>query len=135
MGRVEDRVEDRQGDWRQEDGGPALDEVERDGGVHVRAAAAACGGHFQELRGLVAHCVPRRERRGHARQDRHRGAEGGCEEEVSASPGRRTACGDQRRSYLMTCSASEVVCMTGISLGYDLSAGIGCTEAERVGTK
>merc|ERR1712098_41545 len=50
--RVEDPVEDWQGDRRQEDGGAALDEVERDGGVLVRAAAAARRGHVQELRGL-----------------------------------------------------------------------------------
>merc|ERR1711918_214764 len=80
--RVEDLVEDRQGDRRQEDGGAALDEVERDGGVHFRAAAAARGGHVQELRGLVAHRVLGRQRCRDAWQDRHRGAEGGDWQEV-----------------------------------------------------
>merc|ERR1712164_223170 len=81
---VEDPLEDRQGDGRQEDGGASLDEVERDGGVHVHAAAAARGGHVQELRGPVAHRLPGRERRRDAWQDRVGGAEGRGRQEVES---------------------------------------------------
>merc|ERR1711900_64148 len=66
-----------QGDWWQEDGGPALAEVERDGGVQLRAAAAAGGGHLQELRGPVPHRLPGRQRCGHVGQDRDCRAEDG----------------------------------------------------------
>merc|ERR1712094_129774 len=70
--------EDRQGDRRQEDGGAALPEVERDGGGELRPAAAARRGHVQELRGPVSHRVPGWQRRGHAWQDREEdGQDGG----------------------------------------------------------
>merc|ERR1711964_676267 len=80
----EDLLEDRQGDGRQEDGGPALAEVERDGGVQLRAAAAVGRRHVQELRGPLAHRVLGRQWRGDAWQDHDGGAEGGEGQEVSA---------------------------------------------------
>merc|ERR1711972_803903 len=51
------QVEDGQGDGRQEDGGPALAEVERDGAVQLPAAAAIGLRHLQELRGPLARCL------------------------------------------------------------------------------
>merc|ERR1711862_426349 len=50
-------VEDGQGDGRQEDGGPPLPQVQRDGSVQLPAAAAARVRHLQELRGPVARGV------------------------------------------------------------------------------
>merc|ERR1711908_191080 len=41
-------------DWRQEDGGPSLPEVQRDGRVQLPASAAARVRQLQELRGLVS---------------------------------------------------------------------------------
>merc|ERR1719265_2144769 len=81
---LEDRLEDRQGDWRQEDGGAALPEVERDGRGDLRAAAAAGCGHVQELRGPFPHRFLGRQRRRHAWKDREEGGQGGGrQEEVS----------------------------------------------------
>merc|ERR1711972_582688 len=51
MPHLQAQVEDGQGDGRQEDGGPALTEVERDGAVQLPAAAAPGLRHVQELRG------------------------------------------------------------------------------------
>merc|ERR1719222_1084429 len=61
-------VEDGQGDRREEDGGAPLPEVERDGRVQLRAAAAPCVRHLQELRGPLPRGVHGRQRRGHARK-------------------------------------------------------------------
>merc|ERR1712093_487775 len=62
------QLQGRQGDRRQEDGQPALAQVERDGRGRLRAAAAARRRLVQELRGPVAHRLPRRQHRGHAWQ-------------------------------------------------------------------
>merc|ERR1712190_440006 len=48
------QVEDGQGDWRKENGGPPLLEVQRDGPVQLPAPAAACVRHLQKLRGPLA---------------------------------------------------------------------------------
>merc|ERR1712118_356920 len=81
----EDELEDRQGDGRQEDGGPALAQVERDGRGELRPAAAAGRRHVQELRGSLPHRFLGRQRRCHAWEDREEGGQGrGREEEVSA---------------------------------------------------
>merc|ERR1712157_187975 len=45
------QVEDGQGNRRQEDGGSALAEVERDGAMQLPASAALGVRHLQELRG------------------------------------------------------------------------------------
>merc|ERR1711981_640130 len=82
----QDELEDRQGDGRQEDGGPALAQVQRDGGGELRPAAAARRRHLQELRGSFAHCIPGRQWCRHAWQDREEDRQGRVgEEEVSSS--------------------------------------------------
>merc|ERR1712139_723760 len=65
------------GDWRQEDGGPPRAEVERDGAVHVPAAAAARVRHLQELRGPLPRGLHGRQRRGDAREGGVLRAKGG----------------------------------------------------------
>merc|ERR1711966_568943 len=57
------QVEDGQGDWWQEDGGPALPEVQRDGPDLLPAAAAPGVRLLQELRGPLARCLHGRQRR------------------------------------------------------------------------
>merc|ERR1712187_326400 len=83
------QMEDGQGDWRQEDGGATLSQVERDGGVQLPAAAAARVRHIQELRGPLARRVHGRQRRGDAGQGHRLRAKGGggrrWQEEVSGS--------------------------------------------------
>merc|ERR1712087_270384 len=85
-------VEDGQGDRRQEDGGPPLPQVQRDGSVQLPAAAAARVRHLQELRGPVARGFHGRQRRCDAWQGHLLRAQGGGrrrrQEEVSASSGR-----------------------------------------------
>merc|ERR1712146_842942 len=63
---LEALLEDGQGDWWQEDGGSPRAEVERDGAVHVPAAAAARVRHLQELRGPLPCRLHGRQRRGDA---------------------------------------------------------------------
>merc|ERR1712139_322439 len=105
--RDEDDVEDRQGDGWQEDGGAALPEVERDGGDQVRAAAAAGGGHVQELRGPVPHRVPGWQRRRHAWQDRQEDGQdrGGQGQEVSSKPDVDVAMD----SWQMRCDGEKIL--------------------------
>merc|ERR1711959_638267 len=79
MGDHQAEVEDGQGDRREEDGGPARPEVERDGPGELRPAAAAGDGHLQELRGALACGFHGRERRGDAWEDREPDREGRCE--------------------------------------------------------
>jgi len=62
------RLQGRQGDWRQEDGEPALAQVERDGAGRLRPAAAARRRLVQVVRGPLPHCVPRWQHRRHAWQ-------------------------------------------------------------------
>merc|ERR1712039_115652 len=52
----------------QEDGGPALAEVKRDGSVQLPAAAAPGVRHLQELRGPLPRCLHGWQRCGHAWQ-------------------------------------------------------------------
>merc|ERR1712217_214877 len=68
MPNLEAQVEDGQGDWRQEDGGPTLAEVERDGAVQLPATAAPGVRYLQELRGSLARCLHGWQRRGDAWQ-------------------------------------------------------------------
>ncbi|CAJ1350432.1 unnamed protein product, partial [Effrenium voratum] len=66
--RVRAQVEDGQGDRRQEDGGPSLPQVQRDGSVQLPAPAAFGVRHLQELRGLVSRGLHGWQRCGDARQ-------------------------------------------------------------------
>merc|ERR1711972_265559 len=84
------QVENGQGDGWQEDGGPALAEVERDGAVQLPAAAASGLRHLQELRGPLPRCLHGWQRCGHAWQGDLLRAQGGgrrCrrQEEMSAA--------------------------------------------------
>merc|ERR1719445_247257 len=54
MPHLQVEVEDGKGNWRQEDGGASLLEVQRDGSVQLRSSAATGVRHIQELRGPVA---------------------------------------------------------------------------------
>merc|ERR1712217_659546 len=83
------QVEDGPGDGRQEDGGPALAEVERDGAVQLPAAAAFGLRHLQELRGPLPRCLHGRQRccnawQGHLVRAQGRGWWRRRQEEVSA---------------------------------------------------
>merc|ERR1711988_389375 len=89
-----------QGDRRQEDGGPTLAEIQRDGSVQLPAAAAPGVRHLQELRGPLPRCFHGWQRRGDAWESHLVRAQGGGwrrrrQEEVSAerhiSPGGRLA--------------------------------------------
>merc|ERR1712217_42585 len=86
---LEAQVEDGQGDWRQEDGGSSLPEVQRDGSVQLPASAAFGLRHLQELRGPVPCCLHGRQRCGDAWQGGELRAQGGrrqgWQEEVRAS--------------------------------------------------
>merc|ERR1711972_156709 len=87
------QVEDGQGDGRQEDGGPALAEVERDGSVQLPAAAAVGLRHLQELRGPLARCLHGWQWCGDAWQGHLLRAQGGgwrCRRQEEVSIG----CGD-----------------------------------------
>merc|ERR1712124_133537 len=81
-------VEDGQGDWWQEDGGPSLLEVQRDGSVQLPASAAFGLRHLQELRGPVPCCLHGWQRCGDAWQGGELRAQGGrrqgWQEEVRA---------------------------------------------------
>merc|ERR1712084_98180 len=83
----EAQVEDGQGDWRQKDGRSPFLEVQRDGSVQLRAAAAIGVRHLQELRGLVACCIHGWQWCGHVGQGDLLRAQGGSgcwrQEEVS----------------------------------------------------
>merc|ERR1712086_46978 len=85
------QVEDGQGDWRKEDGGAALTEVERDGPMLLPATAAACVRHLQELRGPVPCRLHGWQRCRDAWEGRDLRAQGGwCggrQEEVNWHPG------------------------------------------------
>merc|ERR1719499_1029704 len=72
------QVEDGQGDRREEDGGSAFAEVERDGAVQLPAAAATGVRHLQELRGSLPRCVHGRKRGGYAWQGHFLRAQGRC---------------------------------------------------------
>merc|ERR1712226_105390 len=81
-------VEDGQGDWWQEDGGPSLPEVQRDGPVQLPATAAARVRQLQELRGSLSCCLHGRQRLRHVGKGHLLREEGGCrwcwwQEEVS----------------------------------------------------
>merc|ERR1712179_318172 len=96
---LEDRLEDGEGNWGQKDGGPALAEIQRDGGVCFPAAAAIGLRLVQELRGSVPGSFHGRERCCDAWQGGVLRAEARCcwrrKEEVSGSrlmPGRVPAC-------------------------------------------
>merc|ERR1711920_680103 len=69
--------EDGQGDRRQEDGGPSLPQVERNGAVQLPAPAALGVRQLQELRGPLPRRLHGRQRRRHAWQGHLLRAEGG----------------------------------------------------------
>merc|ERR1711920_1028070 len=81
-------VEDGQGDRRQEDGGSALLEVQRDGSVQLPAAATSGVRYLQELRGSLPCSLHGRQRSCHVGQSHLLRAQGGgrCwrQEEVSS---------------------------------------------------
>merc|ERR1712187_391892 len=68
MPHLQAQVEDGQGDRWQEDGGPTLAEVERNGAVQLPAAAALGLRHLQELRGPLPSCLYGWQRRSDAGQ-------------------------------------------------------------------
>merc|ERR1711948_192025 len=70
-------VEDGQRNRRQENGGSALPEVQRDGAVQFPATAAVGVRHLQELRGPVARRLHGWQRRGDAWQGDLLRAQGG----------------------------------------------------------
>merc|ERR1719330_200265 len=70
-------VEDGQGDRWQENGRPALAQVQRDGPMQLPTAAAFGLRYFQELRGLVACGFHGRKRSCHAWQGHFLRAQGG----------------------------------------------------------
>merc|ERR1712060_145133 len=79
MPHLQAQVEDGQGDWREENGRPALAEVERDGTVQLPASAAPCLRHLQELRGPFACCLHGRQWCCHAWQGDLLRAQRGCQ--------------------------------------------------------
>merc|ERR1712176_169967 len=70
-------MEDGQGDWREENGGSALSQIQRDGPVLLPAPAALGVRHVQELRGFVTRRVHGWQRCGHVGQGGLMRAEGG----------------------------------------------------------
>merc|ERR1711974_145618 len=106
---LEAQVEDGQGDRRQEDGGPPLLEVQRDGPVQLPASAAARLRHLQELRGFVPRRLHGWQWSGDARESgvlREEG--GGCrwrQEEVRESGGITAALAMRQ---LLSCSLHSV---------------------------
>merc|ERR1719469_179110 len=89
MPHLEARLEDGQGNRRQEAGGASLTEVQRDGSVLLPAAAASRVRQLQELRRIVPRCFHGWQWSCHAWQSHFLRAQGGCrrrwQEEVSRS--------------------------------------------------
>merc|ERR1712232_773949 len=75
---LEADMEDGEGNWRKEDGGPAFLEVERDGRVRIPTPAAPRVRYLQELRRALARRLHGWQRRGHAGQGHFVRTEEGC---------------------------------------------------------
>merc|ERR1712127_704434 len=96
------QVEDGQGDWWQEDGGPSLPQVKRDGSVQLPASAAARVRQLQELRGSLPRGIHGRQWMRHVGKGHLLREEGGCrwrwrQEEVSHHCLSRQRCCSEKK--------------------------------------